>query len=110
MKLINKLNSYCGPFKFYLVTFIVSLVIVLYQNLETSQNEFCVGNKRCKIYNNYSKLHIILAKVVGGSFWLFVLHNLCVYNYKTFAWAIVLLPWLVAALMIGILVGQGVLQ
>ena len=109
MKLINKLNSYCGPFKFYLVTFIVALVMILYQNLETSQNEFCIGNKRCTLHN-YSKLHIILAKVMGASFWLFILHNLCTYNYKTFAWAIVLLPWLIVVVMTAYLTFQGVLK
>ena len=109
MKLINKLNSYCGPFKFYLVTFILALVVTLFQNLETAQNEFCIGNKRCTLHN-YSKLHIILVKVVASSFWLFVLHTLCVHNYKTLAWAIVLLPWLIILIGGAYLTVQGVLK
>lgn len=109
MKLVNKLNSYCGPFKFYLVTLIIALVVQLYQNLETAQNSFCIGNKTC-ILQNYSKLHIILATVLKGAFWLFIINTLCVYKFQTLAWVIVLLPWLVVAVMVGVLVGQGVLQ
>ena len=76
-------------------------LLVLVQNLYNGNNsEFCAGSYTCNVSNT---VIISLLKALYIAFWTFVLNAFCDYGFSKLSWFLVLFPYLLLAVMIGVL-------
>tara|TARA_B100000902_G_C27232073_1_gene875398 strand:- start:408 stop:749 length:342 start_codon:yes stop_codon:yes gene_type:complete len=99
MKKINKVKSLCTPAYIYLVISILSLISMMFQNKDNT-DKFCLGEYECNVENTafiflYQGIYIIL--------WTFILNCLCKAGYKNISWFLVLFPFLLLAVVLGLL-------
>jgi hypothetical protein len=95
----KSLKELCTPALVYFVISIISLVVVLLQNLG-NQNSYNVGSFSCRVPNTTA---IFIVKLVYVLFWTYVLNLICKDGHVGLSWLLVLLPWLLLFVMIGIL-------
>jgi hypothetical protein len=95
----KSLKELCSPALVYFVISIISLVVVLLQNLG-NQNSYNVGSFSCRVPNTTA---IFIVKLVYVLFWTYVLNLICKDGHVGLSWLLVLLPWLLLFVMIGIL-------
>ena len=100
-KFIKKL---CTPAYVYLVVSIIAIVILMFQN-GGNEHVYCVGNFECPVP---STALVFVFKFLYVAFWTFVLDSICKAGYKQFSWFLVLLPFLLFFVILGmLLVSQG---
>ena len=100
MKLEKTINSLCGPAYFYLVVSVLVVVLLVVQNLlNGNYNEFCVGSYKCDVPN---VLIALAMKVLYVVFWTVILDALCKYGLKRLSWVLVLLPFVLFAVVVGL--------
>ena len=90
----------CTPAKIYLVLSIISIVSLFYQNY-SNPNRYCVGMFQAKTKCN-NKVYF-LVKIVYITLITYLLQLLCSKGYKTISWILVLLPFVLMFIAIGIL-------
>ena len=95
----KSLKELCTPALVYFVISIISLVVVLLQNLG-NQNSYNVGSFSCRVPNTTA---IFIVKLVYVLFWTYILNLICKDGHVGLSWLLVLLPWLLLFVMIGIL-------
>ena len=96
MKTVKKL---CLPSYIYLVISAISMVVLVFQNY-TNTNTFCVGDFECDVPNTLS---VLIIEGVYILFWTFILDVLCKAGYERMSWFLVLLPFLLFFIVIGLL-------
>ena len=97
-KIINKL---CRPAYFYFFISMILFVMLLVQNIFNGKiNELCAGSFTCSVSN---VIIVFVLKSLYIAFWTFVLKALCDYGYTKFSWFLVLFPFLLFAVMLGML-------
>lgn len=97
-KILNKL---CSPAYFYFSISMILFIMLLTQNIYNGKiNELCAGSFTCSVSN---VIIIFILKALYISFWTFVLNALCDYGYKKLSWILVLFPFLLFAVLLGIL-------
>ena len=102
---LNTIKSLCKPAYIYLVISVIATVILLVQNIGNS-NTYCVGSFECPVPNTAL---VFIVKFISIAFWTFILNAICKAGYKQVAWFLVILPFLVAFITIGLLMlNQGV--
>jgi hypothetical protein len=77
----------------------VALVIVLMQNLGNT-NSYHVGSFSCRVPNTAV---VFIVKLIYVLFWTYVLNLICKDGHTSLSWLLVLLPWLLLFVMMGIL-------
>ena len=107
MNLIKDLKKLCAPAQVYLVLSGISFLLMALQNIFAGKNgKYCVGMFSCKMPN---LILVFIAKVLYITFWTIVLNSLCVAGYKELSWFLVLLPFILFFILIGLLlISQGV--
>ena len=91
--------DYCTPARLYLGIQLVSLVIVIIQNLvNPNSNELCIGVYKCTFLH---KGLLLLFNVIYMLFWTWFLNFLCKKGLKKLAWFILLIPFLLSAVILG---------
>jgi hypothetical protein len=95
----KSLKELCTPAVIYFVISIVSLVVVLLQNLSNS-NSYNIGSFSCRVPNTAM---VFIVKLVYVLFWTYVLNLICKDGHVGVSWLLVLLPWLLLFVMMGIL-------
>ena len=107
MSLQSYVKSLCTPAYVYLVMSVISLVMIMLQNAGNT-TEYCAGNFACDV----SSTGIVL--LVHGlyiMFWTFVLNSICQAGYKNLSWFILLLPFVLGFILIGLFIlNQGVVH
>ena len=93
------LKDLCTPAMIYFVISIISLVMILFQNLGNSDS-YCVGSFSCRVPNTTL---VFVVKLIYVLFWTYVLNLICKDGHTTLSWLLVLLPWILLFVMIGIL-------
>lgn len=93
------LKELCTPAMIYFVISIVALIIVLFQNLGNS-NSYNIGSFSCRVPNTTL---VFVVKLIYILFWTYVLNLICKDNHTNLSWLLVLLPWILLFVMIGIL-------
>lgn len=95
---MKKINKLCKPAYVYLVISVLSIIIMIIQNVGNT-NTFCVGN-----YTNdvSSTALVFIAQILYTAFWTFVLNSICYSGYKNISWIIVLLPFILFLLIIAL--------
>ena len=103
MKLMDKIKKLCTPAYIYLVISVLSLISMMFQNTGNN-NKFCLGEYECDVSNTAL---IFVMQGLYIIFWTFVLNALCKAGYKSISWFLVLLPFLLLAVALGLLLLTG---
>ena len=103
MKLVKKIQKLCNPAYVYLVLSAIGMVAMMFQNAGNT-NSYCVGNFECEVPNTAA---VFAGKAVYIAFWTFVLNALCRAGYQKVSWFIVLIPFVLMAILIGMLILTG---
>ena len=103
--MLEQIKYLCKPAYVYLVISVIATVILMFQN-GGNRNRSCVGTFECEVPNTGL---IFLVKFLYIAFWTFVLNAICRSGYKQVAWFLVLLPFIMFFVLIGMaMLKQGV--
>ena len=89
----------CTPAMIYFVISIVSLAMILLQNL-SNQNSYNVGSFSCRVP---STALVFIIKLIYILFWTWILNLICKDGHTSISWLLVLLPWILLFVMMGLL-------
>ena len=93
------LKELCTPAMIYFVISMISLVMVLLQNLGNNQS-YHVGSFSCRVPNTTL---VFTVKLIYILFWTWVLNLICKDGHTSISWLLVLLPWILLFVMMGLL-------
>jgi hypothetical protein len=93
------LNELCSPALFYFVISIVGLLLILFQNVG-NKNSYNLGNFSCRVPNT---MMVFVIKIIYIVFWTWILNLICKDGYKTISWLLVLLPWILMFMIVGMI-------
>jgi hypothetical protein len=93
------LKELCTPAMIYFVISMITLVMVLLQNLG-NRNSYHVGSFSCRVPNTAV---VFIVKLVYILFWTWVLNLICKDGHTGISWLLVLLPWILLFVMMGLL-------
>jgi hypothetical protein len=99
MSFPKSLKELCSPAALYFMISIISLVMVLFQNLGNS-NSYTVGSFSCRVPNT---MLVFIIKLIYILFWTWVLNLICKDGHTGISWLLVLLPWIILFVLIGML-------
>jgi hypothetical protein len=95
----KKLKDLCTPALFYFVVSIISLVIVLLQNLG-NQSSYNLGSFSCRVPNT---IMVFILKLIYILFWTWILNLICKDGHSEISWLLVLLPFILLFVIIGLI-------
>ena len=99
MSFPKSLKELCSPAALYFIISIFSLVLVLFQNLGNS-NSYTIGSFSCRVP---STIMVFIIKLIYILFWTWVLNLICKDGHTEISWLLVLLPWILLFVLIGML-------
>jgi len=94
----NKLSQLCTPSLVYFVISVIALAMAIIQNLG-NKNKYNLGSFSCQVP---SCMAIFIVKIVYVLFWTWVLNLMCCDGHVEIAWFLVLLPFILLAIIIGL--------
>jgi hypothetical protein len=100
MKLDLNLKQWCPPSLVYFFISIISLLAILFQNLG-NKNSYSVGSFSCRVPNTYV---IFVGKLIYILFWTWILNLICKDGYEGISWLLVLFPFLLFFVIIGLII------
>ena len=95
----KSINELCMPALIYFVLSVATLMLVLLQNLGNN-NSYHIGNFSCRVP---STSLVFIVKLIYILFWTYVLNLICKDGHIRISWLLVLLPWILLFLIIGII-------
>jgi hypothetical protein len=95
----KSLNQLCNPAKFYFIISMIALLIMFLQNLGYN-NSYHVGSFSCRVP---STILVFIVKLIYILFWTWVLNLICKDGHSGISWLLVLLPFLLLFVIIGLL-------
>jgi hypothetical protein len=95
----KSLKELCTPAMLYFVISMLFLFIVVLQNLGNS-NSYNVGSFSCHVPNT---MVVFVIKLIYILFWTYVLNLICKDGHVGLSWLLVLLPWILLFVIIGLL-------
>ena len=95
----KSIQELCTPAMLYFIISILALFVVLMQNLGNI-NSYHVGSFSCRVPNTAV---VFIAKLIYVLFWTYVLNLICKDGHTSLSWLLVLLPWILLFVMMGIL-------
>jgi hypothetical protein len=93
------LKQLCTPSLIYFIISIIALILLLIQNLGNI-NSFNIGTFSCKVPNTAV---VFIVKLIYILFWTYVLNLICKDGHKEISWLLVLFPWILLFVIIGIM-------
>jgi hypothetical protein len=93
------LKELCTPAALYFIISLLSLFISILQNLGNT-NSYCVGNFSCRVPNTFLVFVIQFIYIV---FWTYILNLICKDGHVGISWLLVLLPWILLFVIMGML-------
>ena len=101
----NIIKKLCTPAYVYLVISVISIVILMFQN-GGNVDVYCVGNFECPVPNTAL---VFFFKFLYVAFWTFILDSVCKAGHKQVSWFLVLLPFILFFVLLGLMMmSQGV--
>lgn len=94
--IVNKVQSLCTPALVFFVISVLSLFIMIFDNLENTHS-FCFGNVSCNVANTSM---IFIIEIVFLVFWTWLLNFICSRGYPNVAWFILLFPYILLFIVI----------
>ena len=102
MNYLDKIHKLCRPAYIYFIVSFFSIVTLIVQNLiNGSKTKYCVGSFECAVPSTFL---VFLFKFLYVLFWTVILDALCKYGYSKLAWFLVIFPFLLLAILIGLLI------
>jgi hypothetical protein len=98
----NKLSQLCTPSLVYFVISVIGLVMAVMQNLNNNRR-YNLGSFSCQVP---SCVAIFIIKVVYVLFWTWILNLMCRDGHTEIAWFLVLLPFILLAIIIGLVMAN----
>ena len=95
----KQMKGLCTPAALYFAISMIALALVLFQNLGNT-NSYHVGAFSCRVPNTAA---VFVAKFLYIMFWTYVLNLICKDGHMGLSWLLVLLPWILLFVMMGIL-------
>ncbi len=95
----TNVKELCTPAAIYFVISIIALAMVLFQNLGHS-NSYHVGSFSCRVPNTTL---VFIVKLIYILFWTWVLNLICKDGHTGVSWLLVLLPFILLFVMMGLL-------
>lgn len=95
----KQLKDLCTPAALYFIISVLALGVVLLQNLGNT-NSYHVGSFSCRVPNTAA---IFIAKLIYVLFWTYILNLICKDGHVGLSWLLVLLPWILLFVIMGIL-------
>jgi hypothetical protein len=105
MKLVKTLKELCTPAFIYFMLSMFTLIVIVIQNI-MKNGEFCVGYLSCPS-SNMMKVMVLSVEILYIVFWTWILTLICKSGYKSIAWAIVLFPFVLMFLLLGLFILRG---
>jgi hypothetical protein len=99
----KNLKDLCTPAMIYFVLSVVSIVVMVFQNLGNT-NTYCLGSYSCNVS---STMLIFVLKFAYVLFFTWLLDLICKAGYNSISWIILLLPFIVFFTLIIWLVMSG---
>ena len=96
------LKELCTPAMIYFVISMVSLVMVLLQNLG-NQHSYNVGSFSCRVPNTTL---VFIVKLIYILFWTWVLNLICKDGHSEISWLLILIPWILLFVIIGLVMNH----
>jgi len=96
MASFKKMSKLCTPAMFYLVISMISLVMVIMQNLG-HQHSYHMGSFSCKVP---STILIFIIKFIYILFWTWIINLICKDGHEGISWLLVLFPWILLFMVI----------
>ena len=95
----TNIKDLCTPASIYFVISIISLAIILLQNLGNQQS-YTVGSFSCRVP---STVLVFVIKLIYILFWTWILNLICKDGHTCVSWLLVLLPFILLFVMMGLL-------
>ena len=95
----TNMKELCNPAAISFVISIIALVMVLFQNLG-NQNSYTMGSFSCRVP---STMLVFIVKLIYILFWTWILNLICKDGHTTVSWLLVLLPFILLFVMMGLL-------
>lgn len=95
----QSLKELCSPAMLYFIISMIALMLILFQNLGNSES-YNVGSFSCRVPNTAV---VFIVKFIYVLFWTYILNLICKDGHTTLSWLLVLLPWILLFVMMGIL-------
>lgn len=101
---IKFIKKMCTPAYVYLVISVIAILALMFQN-SGNEDVYCLGNYECPVP---STALVFLVKFLYVAFWTFILDSICKAGYKQFSWFLVIFPFLLFFVLLGLMiVAQG---
>jgi hypothetical protein len=94
----KKLKDLCTPAALYFILSMLGLLVVIIQNLG-NVNNFSLGSIKSKVPNTTL---IFVLKFIYILFWTYILNLLCKNGYSGISWFIILIPFILFFILIGL--------
>lgn len=98
-KFPTTLKELCTPAALYFIISIIGLTMAILQNLGNT-NSYNMGSFSCRVPNTFL---VFMIKFVYIVFWTYVLNLICKDGHVGVSWLLVLLPWILLFVIIGLL-------
>ena len=93
---MSKVQSLCTPALVFFVISVVSLFVMIFDNLENTHT-YCVGNVSCNVANTSM---IFIFEILFLVFWTWLLNFICSRGYSGVAWFILLFPYILLFMVV----------
>jgi len=101
MKLAKQFSKLCTPAMLYFVLSAIALVLMGLQNMNGDHHRYCLGSYSCEVENMPG---IFIFKLIYILFWTWVLNLICKAGYKGISWFLVLLPFILLFVLLGLMI------
>jgi len=95
----KNIKELCAPSLVYFVISMVALAILFLQNIGNS-NSYHVGSFSCRVP---STILVFVVKLIYVLFWTWILNLMCKDGHSGISWLLVLFPFLLLFVIIGLL-------
>jgi hypothetical protein len=95
----KSLKELCSPAILYFTISMIGLIMILFQNLGNTDS-YNVGSFSCNVPNTAV---LFIVQLIYVLFWTYVLNLICKDGHTTLSWLLVLLPWILLFVMMGII-------
>jgi len=101
MKILKQLESYCTPAQLYLGFSLLSLIGMIFQNLQ-NPNTYCCGS--FEVQTPVNKVLYFVFKFIYIAVWTYILNILCKKGYTKVSWLLILLPIILMFVIIALFI------
>ncbi len=95
----KSLKQLCYPAKIYFIISMIALIIIFLQNLGHN-NSYHLGSFSCRVPNTFL---VFIVKLIYILFWTWILNLICKDGHSGISWLLILLPFILLFVIIGLL-------